>query len=91
MQSFHFLRNSYAISYIWLFEFDFCHCKTVCLVVDAAVNMDGNVFVEGSSFDEVLFDLADQLSDSGAGEFLSLSESCYCWSLCTQAPQLPLS
>jgi len=47
----------------------------VWLVIDAAVNMDdGSELDEGSSFDEVLFDLAEQLTDSGTGEILTHTE-----------------
>lgn len=37
------------------------------VVVDAAVNVDGNTFAESNGFDEVLFDLADQLTDTSSG------------------------
>lgn len=37
------------------------------LMVDAAVNVGGNTFAESNGFDEVLFDLADQLTDTSSG------------------------
>jgi len=43
----------------------------MCFVLDAAGSMDGNLFVEGSSFDDILMDLADQLNDTSTGEFLN--------------------
>jgi len=79
-------------------EFDLSRATVrvrVLLVIDAAVNMDGgNLLVEGSSFDEVLFELADQLSDTGTGELLTqstLTASCYRWSSCCKVPQLHMS
>ena len=42
------------------------------IVADVAVSLEGNMFVESNSFDEVLFDFAAQLTDTsiGPGEFL---------------------
>jgi len=42
------------------------------VVIDVAVSMEGNAFAESNSFDEVLFDFVDQLTDTstGPGEFL---------------------
>jgi len=36
-------------------------------LVDAAVGVDRNICAESSGFDEVLFDLADQLTDADTG------------------------
>ena len=44
-------------------------------VLDAAGSMDGNLFVEGSSFDDILMDLADQLNDTSTGEFLNTQQT----------------
>ena len=47
----------------------------MCFVLDAAGSMDGNLFVEGSSFDDILMDLADQLNDTSTGEFLNTQQT----------------
>ena len=44
-------------------------------MLDAAGSMDGNLFVEGSSFDDILMDLADQLNDTSTGEFLNTQQT----------------
>ena len=83
VQSFHFVVGGNANSCIWLFASNLSvnmvtclscvesYCKNVCLVTDASGNMDGKLLGDGNSFDEVLFDLADQLSDTGTGKFLT--------------------
>ena len=58
-----------SIGRIFVFDnlLNCCSGSNVLLVLDAAVNVDGNTFAENSSFDEVLFDLADQLNDTNSG------------------------